>query len=536
MSVVARDIAEWWRGAERAPPDLRLFAGLVLTFAALAAGSYIDPRLSAAALCVFLGLTAVLLPVQAVAVLIVSTPFRNLFALDPVTLDWLLGLLMAALAVRLGHHLTSVRNLGRSLLLAIAAYLVLIALRTGIGEDPLLYAQSVGFVLTLLVIAIAVRDLMAQPGFPRLMGAAFATGLVLVAGFSIAAMALPSLDLVHGLAPDIGYRLIGAHDNPNALAKFLLLYFAFLVAMWPKVPASVWQGRAVLLSGAVLAIVLLSATVSRSSMLALLIALLALVAWRRLRGQRAAARMPLCLLGLCVLIFGVWQQWLGPAYVEWSKWQWLTEYGDEQALQALEDARADRLSFAEKARSGLRLDEYMVLTKPKGAEERLPTTSSEVYSGDVTYTPVPCEGILCLGARGNMWRLGWQAIQSNWMFGIGFRGWANYYQEHLGFPFDSPHSAMLELWGGLGVAGLLVYMGLAFAVLARLGPLLVSANNAGLFPFATAGLSFTALMLLNEIPDPAKVLSVSPHAVWIWLLLALGEGEMTSAGQTQALS
>jgi O-antigen ligase len=139
--------------------------------------------------------------------------------------------------------------------------------------------------------------------------------------------------------------------------------------------------------------------------------------------------------------------------------------------------------------------------------------------GQIVYTARDC-GVGCTGQRDRLWSGGLTILRENWLFGVGLVGWPGAFLASAGFPFDSPHDALIEIWGGHGIAGLLVYLAFAYLLLrtclAAPSPRLDGSEAV----FAEAVRLFALTIFLSEFVDPVKFLAANPHAVWLWVLLA----------------
>jgi hypothetical protein len=356
---------------------------------------------------------------------------------------------------------------------------------------------------------------------------------------------VPDLEPPASVMPPDKLRLAGLHSNPNATAKFILAMQAIVGAALIKRDAARMDRKRVwtwLLYCAVsLALV---ATATKSAIAAFPLALIALAvvslskdSWNRLRPWASikliwagAAKA----IGCFVLVFAVWAVVIAPTVKQHAAIEWLNSgrAGSRSDLLVLAGPNVQApaggqsrppmpaRSLADIFSQELRIGQSSRL-RAEGIAGDLADPFKSVPKGE-TWVNREC-GIGCTGQRDLLWTAGWQTVKDNWLWGIGYGSWKKALFDKLSFPFDSPHSGFLELWGEFGLAGAVMYIAFA-ALIAR------RARHAGLVrvaggqkPFIVACSLFAISILATELFEGTKFFAMSPHAIWIWTLLALQE-------------
>jgi hypothetical protein len=220
--------------------------------------------------------------------------------------------------------------------------------------------------------------------------------------------------------------------------------------------------------------------------------------------------------GACVLAFIAWGGFLAEPVKRYAASAWLQSgtlekpRGDlwEIATSSSQDILSNALEDELRIGKSLRL-------RAKGVQGDLgdPLKSALV---DPTAAVRDC-GISCTGQRDILWKAGLETVRDHWLWGVGFGGLKGELMARLEYPFDSPHSAVLELWGEFGIAGAVLYFSLALLIIRRARAVVVV--NA--LPFVIGCSLYAISILITELFEPAKFFAMSPHAIWIWTLLAL---------------
>jgi O-antigen ligase len=298
----------------------------------------------------------------------------------------------------------------------------------------------------------------------------------------------------------------------------------------------------------------LVATATKSAIAAFPLALIGLAilsiskdAWNRfhpwlsikLIGSGAAKAM-----GLFVLVFAVWALVISPVVKRHAAIEWLNsgKAGSRSDLVVLAGpgvqisgtAPAEGRSrppmparnLADIFSQELRIGQSSQL-RAEGVTGDLADPFKSTPKGE-TWVNREC-GIACTGQRDLLWTAGWETIKDHWLWGIGYGSWKKALFDKLSFPFDSPHSGFLELWGEFGVAGALMYIALALFIAVRARDAALFPVNGEQKPFIVACSLFAISILAAELFEGTKFFAMSPHAIWIWTLLALQERFLNEA-------
>jgi hypothetical protein len=418
----------------------------------------------------------------------------------------------------------------------------LVVFRNALPFDSWYYWLDIGFVccLAVIVAAIAIPDLL--PSYlPRLIVTAVFAGALLTIGFDVALVYVPVPELsplVSGLPPD-RLRLAGLHGNPLASGKFILVSCCMLAAGLIRT----YQGQTrvgIIATWSLFVIVAfaLVATESKSTILAFLISLgvIALTAFRietlPLRSLVQGAKVGLSFLAILV----IWTVVIAPpikrhAATAWVTSSYITLRQDLNGLAGLpRDYRASdtqtpprvpasHLGLLDRFLSELRIGKSFRL---RAKTEDLDSPLSSHLDSETTATERDC-GVFCTGQRDLLWKAGLEVVQEHWLIGIGYGGWKRVLQQKLGYPFDHPHNGFIEMWGEFGIAGAAIYVALIVFLIRRTRSAIL-AKVGGFEKWFLIGSSMAMLAFLaNELFDTNKFFSLSPHAIWIWPLLALQE-------------
>jgi hypothetical protein len=147
---------------------------------------------------------------------------------------------------------------------------------------------------------------------------------------------------------------------------------------------------------------------------------------------------------------------------------------------------------------------------------------TESPGGEIHYKDRPYS-IWHTGQRDILWKGGLQVIRDNILWGIGYKAWQKEMEKRLGFPFESPHNAFLEVTGAYGLLGgaLYIFMLVAFLksiLTMRRHPDIYGSRSFALWP----ALSCMGLFAV-EVVDVSTSLAVTLFVVWFWVLLGLQE-------------
>lgn len=535
----------------RLPSLLGVLAALI----ALSLLARLEPPLALVLIGALLAGTAMLLPRLGLALLVMMAPIQGLLGISRQEMPMLLALLMAAVNLR---HLADWRRLPEdwrrgslSQPLKIFALFILFYLLRGLVSLPVMsderlqaFGREGAFLVLLFGVALAARRRCWGEGGDALrlsMMAALALSLGLTLLFDGVAVYAPSWSLDLGLLPSWqGLRLAGLHANPNATAKFLLAGLSFaLAASWrfggfdgEAAPPNSRRWLGLSLAAAMICAVAVGATLSKSSLLGGVVALgLVTALFWHLRRRPAALTALLSGLGLLVLALG-FDAALALGLGEWTVHR---RFEAEHIVRPLPPPPPPGAEAPRKpdlvARIGRELrmaqshDMTLVkpLPRPDGSPAKLASAHSEMYrnmDGVIEYKERDC-GLGCTGQRDRLWKAGLTVVGEHWLLGIGPAAWPEAFMERLQFPFDTPHNVLLEIWGGFGLAGLALYGALAVALLRQL-----KAAFQGSFASRAAAIHargtmmFVLVIMVSEWVDPCKLLTMNPHALWLWPLLA----------------
>jgi hypothetical protein len=508
--------------------------GILLTFLTIVALAHVAHAFALIALIVLLGASCFALPRLGIATLVMLIPVQGLAAVGRADMPYVIATLLIAVNVRHPNMLRAspLRALP-PVLLVFAAFLVLYALRMLFGA-PAMSAEQLAasireFTYLLLVCGAALSTLhycRAPNGDDLRAGllVALAYGLSLTLAVDTAAVYFPRLSDTLGLVEAWpGLRLAGLHINPNATAKFCVAGIALVSAALSVALGNGAQRKYAPYGVGALALMAaaLAATQSKATLVGLLVAYavaISILSWHR---RFATAALLMSIACAVVLVGAAYEATLASGMAERIE---ANALGLDVPPQPAAQPREKPGVAAILARQ-LRVSESYEM-KVKAAPPRIPDKAAHANSamyrnidGKIEYLRRDC-GWKCAGQRDRLWRVAWETVARHWLLGIGPNGWPEQYLAELRFPFDSPHNGVLELWGGFGLPGLAVYFALIGAVLWML-PAAFTAPQA---PFArfygVTTLLFATALLLAEAFDPVKYLTLNPHAVWLWILLA----------------
>lgn len=520
-----------------------------------------------AACAALLAIVSLAAPRLGILLVVFCTPLRSIFVLPKESMQIVLAAGMAAVTVRhLPRFPAFLRQRRPRLLVVLAAFIVIYALRTTLEllqhpeTDLKTVAQETAFYVAVLGMALAAHAHARERGFASMLLAAAGLSVLLTMAVDVVNTYFPTLNdqlglLIYGLP---GERFSGLHVNPNATGKYLLLGTFLTAAVLAATRSPAVAGAAMV--GLIATTLCFSATFSKSTVLAGTVALLAWLAattWQR--DWPRAARI----LGALVLVLGMTGLWylaIAP-YAERLELRNLLEF--KKLSTAIVDRPAAPTTLARRLEDEMRIGRSYSMTvdkpaasaptsnatpgntaagntaaakPPAGAPAAAATsrntppekpaadgsTNSEMYRnvpGRITYTKRDC-GWQCTGQRDRLWGTGLAIVGEHWLIGIGPHRWTAEYQARLGFPFDSPHDAPLELWGGYGVAGVALYLALLVLLARHLMRSVALPTSSPAFILVTTTALYIVAMLIAELVDPAKFLTMNPHAIWLWTFAA----------------
>ena len=513
-------------------------AAACAAFLALAWTSRFGIGPATAACAALLVIVALAAPRLGILLVVFCTPIRSIFDLPKESMQIVLAAGMAAVTLR---HLplfpAFFRRRQPRLLIVLAMFILVYAMRSALEllQHPEIglktVAQEAFFYVAVLGAALAAHGRATERGFAPMLLAAAGLAILLTMTFDIANTYFPALnDQLRLLAHSFpGERFSGLHINPNATGKYLLLGTFLAAAALAATRRPALAGAAAL--GLIATTLCFSATFSKSTVLAgtaALLAWLAATAWRR--DWPRAGRV----LGALVLMLGtagLWYLAIAP-YAERLELRNLLEF--RKLGTAVVNRPAPTTTVTRRLEDEMRIGRSYTMTvqKPAATETSGGTTAekppangspnSEMYRnvpGRITYSKRDC-GWECTGQRDRLWGTGLAIVGEHWLIGIGPHRWTAEYEARLGFPFDTPHNVVLELWGGYGIAGVALYL----ALLVLLGRQLVRSfalpGAARAVILVTTTALYIVAMLVAELVDPAKFLAMNPHAIWLWAFAA----------------
>jgi hypothetical protein len=500
------------------------FVAVCSLFLAFAWASQFGIVVSTAACAALLAIVALAAPRLGILLVVFCTPIRSIFDLPQAGMQIVLGCGMVAVTLRhLPLFVTFLRDRRPRLLLVLAAFILVYVLRSALEllQHPdtgwRAIVQEAVFYIAVLGLALATYAYAAERSFAAALLAAAGLAILLTMAIDTVNTYFPALgtalDLLKGLPPA---RFSGLHVNPNATGKYLLIGTFLAATVLATTRSRVVAAVAIL--GLITTTLCFSATYSKSTLLAAAGALglwLAVVAWRR--DWPLASRILAVAVTVLVTV-GTWYLVLAP-HAERLALRNFLEF--KHRGTATLDRPAPPTTLARRLEEEMRIGQsysMTIETPPANAP-----ANSEMYRnipGLIIYSKRDC-GWECTGQRDRLWGTGLEIVRAHWLIGIGPHRWIPEYQMRLGFPFDSPHNVVLELWGGYGIVGVALYLVLLVTLtrpLARSASLRLSAPT---FILAVTTTLYIVALLIVELVDPAMFMAMNPHAIWIWTFSAV---------------
>lgn len=502
---------------------------VMFLFILFAAFSLVDSAMALGACCALVFGVALLWPQIGLLLTVSSVPIQTIFQLPREHMQVYLACGLVAVSLRHIHLVPVYIKQPSAPIILIPAALAAMTLFWLLGMLSQLSpaalqsgVQEAVFFATLFVIAVATYRYAAKTDFR--------TGLVNAAALSLAitvcvdvvrtyVIGSPETSVGSALA---SLRLAGLHVNPNATGKYLALGVLLACTLsWTARQLSTRVGGLVVGGLAMLA---LSATMSKAALIgfagALIVGILHALIERRWRVSAMVAATLAFMLGMA----GAWELLLYPvvrdatisrfaAPPEAAPVQW-------HATQRTPPLRKVAESLLSQVKRDFRLDQSYTMRLETKPQPQAPP-NSEMYRtipGKIDYVKRDC-GWSCAGQRDRLWLAGIETIRHHWLFGIGPGQWPAQMQSLLGFPFDSPHNSLLELWGKFGLLGLAIWL-VSIALIVRLAWTTLSSRLAGIDRlFAGGSALYLIAILITELFDPAKYLAFSPHTIWLWIFI-----------------
>jgi len=521
-------ITNWLAVGERTSSfktQIGLFGGLALCYLFFAWLSRVNLSISIIACSTLLAVVAILLPRQALLLLLFCAPIQEIFSLRREDTQIILAAGIMTLFARIAPLLPKLFVRSASILYTLGLFVTWCIARelvdcSGLTVAELLQqSKAVVFFTCLLGIGLFAFKSIDDPLTKGVIVPVFSIVIFIII-FDGVVTYFPDVTEILQLTPAVyepDLRLAGLHLNPNATAKFVALGILCTAAsFWVQLKTRKYVRFASAIALMVLAMAL-GATASKAVILGIFAALSVFVAttfaqrrWQELGG--ACYTM--------VLIAGalaIWYLTIAPVFHEQAVQRWAAVSQQEPKIIETEAEG----SFLSRLEHELRMSEsYMMKVAPEGLA---PGKKSEIYKnieGSIVYTKRDC-GWLCTGQRDLLWGTGLSIVKEHWFLGIGPTGWPREYYARLGFPFDSPHNAILEMWGSYGLVGLGLYLLLVVQIVLQVMRAFQSTHVSVRKLLVESTALFGIVILFTELVEPAKFLSMSPHAVWIWLLLPI---------------
>ena len=521
------------------PPARRLavLCLLVVAYIITAALSLVSPSAAVLGCAALVSAAAILTPRLGMMLLVVCVPIQWIFDISRAEMQIVLAAGLLSAAVR---HLPLVARFAADKRPAIAgivaALIAAIVSRTflSVFVDPsaeIVHAAKEGvFFSSLFVVALASYAYAADRNFITGLLQASAAALAVVCLFDAAITYFPDWNAAFKLVMTWpGLRFSGLHINPNATAKYLLLGAALLGASYVAAPSA--RLRGVALMSLIAASLAVSATLSKSATVGILGALAIALSWAVLRRAWSRARPILVAFVAVFLTAATWEIALFPVMKDFT----IHRYFESRKVPAPRVPPPSDDSMTVRLQKQLRIYEsyeMRVERRDSGAHPR-----SEMFrniEGQIVYSRRDC-GLVCTGQRDRLWKAGADVVRQHWLFGIGSGAWPREFQERLQFPFDSPHNGVLELWGSHGLAGLVISVLLIAMLFRSVIKAFAMPSHDSRSVFALGISLYCLAILITELFDPAKFLTMNPHAVWLWIFVPalariLENSEPRSAG------
>jgi hypothetical protein len=490
-------------------------------FVGLAALSYWNPMLAVGAVLAWSAIVIVRWPVIGWALTIFAVPLQNLFALSSADFGRIRAILLLLLMVRM-LSLAAKRQTYRSpMLWFLLAFGVLVwAHDIALGSSVMLLARDIVFFLALGAVYVISREFCAQARGMALAHAAIILSALVSAAFTALFLYVPLPDLIFYHQSLDNLRLFGVQDNPNALAKFLMLALLLLVCVAIFKPH---LGRRAIPLVFVTAS-LLAATSTRSVVVALAATLFVLFPLLNRRFGRASSFW--AILSLVVLGYTAWMLGAAPWVERHAAEQW-TAHEEWGLCYYLSDASSAHNPCGLQGPAVQRTAPHVLgqIWSAVAKELRMRGSYAMRKVNDKTVYDRRAFSPWQIGQRDRTWDGGLKVVAAHWAWGIGGpKQWAQFMQEILDYPFDSPHNALLEVTGGYGVLGLLLYLSVVGFFIRNY----LSMRTLAREPWQRLANEWTFLagvaVFVVEMTDVLTVFGITIHAIWFWVIAGLQAG------------
>ena len=527
------------------------FIGVMVMFCALSTLSYWNKPLTLSLVLIFSSLVVFYMPVIGWALLIFITPFQFLFAFDQTDFIKIRACLL--IIVSLQYLLSSsykpnherVVGFERSVipyLLLLFAYVALLVTHLSQDISNKNALLNIGFTLSLIGVFLASLAYAQHKDTERLSYYAIIASITLsilfsalftYGGFSIL-LAQRELDML---------RLAGVQDGPNSLGKLISVIVLALSYFFIR-NQSISYALCLFIAA-----ITLTATGSKSAILAtcfVFILILPILVPHILKNWRYWT-------GILILLIGslTWITILKPVVEPFAAKRWLAPQKSEHVQYIGE---LNQKVEAEKKQATMQKDKNETTLKVETVANeivhdlRISHSIAMTKEGEKVHYENRPPSLLRTGQRDRTWKAGFQVVKDHWIWGIGALKWPEEMEKRLKYPFISPHNALLEVTGGLGILGGVLYLGLVVLLIRNF---ILFRNQCSIqmtdhcqIPTASQRLKhvlpkngwillFIISTLIIELVEPAIILGRSIHSVWFWILLALYLGQSQSFSLVQ---
>jgi len=510
---------------------IRDFVVAAAGFVLLAACSLYSPLFAYFAVLAWAGAVILKAPRIGIALVVFVAPVENLFALDSELFGRIRSILLVLIALRMFAALKVSRAPILWLLAGFAVLVVAHSLQGDAGTKQVVWLML--FFLSLGAVYSLCRHFGTDRSGATLIQVALCATAMFCGAVSFLFLFTASPALVDFQRTLDNLRLFGVQSNPNALAKYLAVaLIIMLVDASLRRAAGLWLKVCIAGCG-----VLLAATGTKSAVLGVVCAVIAaaLIGNRRLVASRRFA----VVAALAATGYLAWLLALGPIILRHAAGEWVAQnqtnvcYYLDSDPTYMGSCRPGGGSLAQSnqsksVQSGGQVAQLMqyVLKRELRIDAQI---AMHDRNGTTTYTPRTF-GLLKIGQRDRTWEGGLKIIAQHWWWGIGgSHEWAAWMQRTVGYPFDSPHNAILETLGGYGVLGLALYL----AVIAVFIRNYVGLRNRGLTGWLREANEWTFMagivIFAIEMVDVLTVFGVTIHALMAWMIFGTQAGIVDAA-------
>ena len=529
-----RSLARSFNAGRGGPAELIAAIAVFLVFAAL---SLVNRDVSILLCAVYATALALTRPRLGWGLLLFIVPFQYLFHLEVGHFALFIAFSMLALALRPALEMTRNRRIATGPYgVILLAFIALVAAHLDFREVTR-DAKALAFLITLFFVYTIARECGRDPEGRRLAQLSIFLSAAAMGVTSMLAMYVPLPELIGATEQISSLRLHGVQANPNSFALFLmpaLLLMASSLLMQSR-PARHRRTFVALLMG----IAMLAATGSKAVPLASIGALF-LISLLLYRTVFAAPRFWIG-LGTGCLVAALWIVWVAPVVQHQAARKWLAiSHGErmDRELKVFLAHGRPTLGFPDRLRIWFRVgastEMKEVKEDPAGSASPPPAVETQMRPGS-RMAPMHTEDgklvvgtdrgldLLQTGQRDRTWQAGLAVLQDHWLWGIGYGNWETALDARLQYPFRSPHNGFLEIAGGYGVLGGVLYLALIGMFARNAWRLLTRAPDPETRAFACWIAMFGGAVFLMELVEVALTLAVTLFMIWFWSLMGLQE-------------